>query len=197
MAVNGSVRIDVGQNLGFCACLLEVTMAAVNRDELTMLDDFEEVMVEFLVHERVPNLRRIIEDNDKRKHFSIGAEYMPLKDSYSMQVNTSGKLFRQLSGLFSTTFGGLMPCAHHCFSFLYQMSRLMGNPKKYFELGDEAVRKAQEELAARERLLNNGIGSIKKNVHLRISGEIGLDREFFTGMFLLLLQLSVRRLVVN
>ena len=61
------------------------------------------------------------------------------------------------------------------------MSRLMGNPKKYFELGDEAVRKAQEELATRERLLNNGLGSIKKNVHLRISGEIGLDREFFTG----------------
>ena len=61
------------------------------------------------------------------------------------------------------------------------MSRLMADPARFLSVGDDAVRKAQVELDKVEKFTENRLGSIKKNVHLRIFGEIGLDREFFTG----------------
>ena len=66
-------------------------------------------------------------------------------------------------------------------SSTHQMSRLMANPEEFLRLGDKALLTAQALIDKRERLSMNGLGSVKKNVHLRIYGEIGLDREFFTG----------------
>ena len=57
------------------------------RGEKEVVEDYEAVLVHFLLSERIPNLRMILQDEDKEKNFSIAAEYMPLKDSYSMQVN--------------------------------------------------------------------------------------------------------------
>ena len=62
-------------------------------------NDFEEVMVEFLTNERIPNLREIIHDDDKEKNFTVAAEYMPLKDSYSLQVNMMFAVFLELGSL--------------------------------------------------------------------------------------------------
>ena len=62
-------------------------------------NDFEEVMVEFLTNERIPNLREIIQDDDKEKNFTVAAEYMPLKDSYSLQVNMMFAVFLELGSL--------------------------------------------------------------------------------------------------
>ena len=56
------------------------------RGEKDVAEDYEGVLVHFLLSERIPNLRIILQDEDKEKNFSIAAEYMPLKDSYSMQV---------------------------------------------------------------------------------------------------------------
>ena len=58
-----------------------------NRGEKEILEDYESVLVHFLLSERIPNLRMIIQDNDKEKNFSVTADYMPLKESYSLQVN--------------------------------------------------------------------------------------------------------------
>ena len=59
----------------------------------------------------------------------------------------------------------------------------MANPAQFLALGDSAIRKAQVELDKLENYTENRRGSIKKNVHFRIYGELGLDRDFFTGSF--------------
>ena len=55
--------------------------------EKEILEDYESVLVHFLLSERIPNLRMIIQDEDKEKNFTIAAEYMPLKEAYSLQVS--------------------------------------------------------------------------------------------------------------
>ena len=61
------------------------------RGRKDVAEDYEGVLVDFLLSERIPNLRMIIQDEDKEKNFAIAAEYMPLKDAYSMQVREASK----------------------------------------------------------------------------------------------------------
>ena len=56
------------------------------RGEKEIVEDYENVLVGFLLSERIPNLRMILQDPDREKNFSIAAEFMPLKEEYSSQV---------------------------------------------------------------------------------------------------------------
>ena len=64
------------------------------RGEKEIVEDYENVLVSFLLSERIPNLRMILQDPDREKNFSIVASFMTLKDDYSLQVKMILRLSR-------------------------------------------------------------------------------------------------------